>query len=110
MNDLWFRILLFVFSPRCYVLLAALGLGFLSGLVMLSIPGAVVSDAVTRFFFGAPRAGGGPMAGRHRGKLGGALVHSRCFTGAVASSAAGRARRSGRSASPPPSPGPSPWR
>ncbi|MYE58293.1 MAG: hypothetical protein F4X35_01730 [Alphaproteobacteria bacterium] len=54
MNDLWFRILLFVFSLRCYVLLAALGLGFLFGLVMLSIPGALVSDAVTRFFFGGP--------------------------------------------------------
>lgn len=53
MNELWFRILLFVFSPRCYVLLAALGLGFLFGFLMLSIPGALVSDAVTQFFFGA---------------------------------------------------------
>lgn len=54
MNDLWFRILLFVFSPRCYVLLAALGLGFLFGLAMLSIPGAVVFDAVTVPVFGEP--------------------------------------------------------
>ena len=54
MNDLWFRLLLFVFSPRCYVLLAALGLGFLLGLVLLSIPGAIVSDAVTRLVFGEP--------------------------------------------------------
>ena len=54
MNDLWFRILLFVFSPRCYVLLAALGLGFLLGLVMLSIPGAIVFDAVTVPVFGEP--------------------------------------------------------
>ncbi|MYE01360.1 MAG: hypothetical protein F4Y03_08765 [Alphaproteobacteria bacterium] len=52
MNDLWFRLLLFVFSPRCYVLLAALGLGFLFGLVMLSIPGALLFDAVTILFFG----------------------------------------------------------
>ncbi len=63
-NDLWFRILLFVFSPRCYVLLAALGLGFLFGLVMLSIPGALVSDAVTLLFFGArpPEAARWPAA------------------------------------------------
>ena len=54
MNDLWFRLLLFVFSPRCYALLAALGLGFLFGLVMLSIPGAVVFDAVTLAVFGDP--------------------------------------------------------
>ena len=64
MNDLWFRILLFVFSPRCYALLAALGLGFLFGLVMLSVPGAIVSDAVTLFFFGerAPEAARWPAA------------------------------------------------
>jgi len=64
MNDLWFRILLFVFSPRCYVLLVALGLGFLFGLLMLSIPGAVVSDAVTALFFGerAPEAARWPAA------------------------------------------------
>ncbi len=54
MSDFWFRLLLFVFSPRCYVLLAALGLGFLFGLVLLSIPGAVVSDAVVVLFFGQP--------------------------------------------------------
>ena len=54
MNDLWFRLLLFVFSPRFYVVLAALGLGFLFGLVLLSIPGAIVSDAVTRLVFGEP--------------------------------------------------------
>ena len=64
MNDLWFRLLLFVFSPRCYVLLAALGLGFVFGLVLLSIPGAVVSDAVTPIFFGAraPEASRWPAA------------------------------------------------
>ena len=64
MNDLWFRILFFVFSPRCYVLLAALGLGFLFGLVMLSIPGAMVSEAVTLLFFGerAPEAARWPAA------------------------------------------------
>lgn len=64
MNDLWFRILLFVFSPRCYVLLAALGLGFLFGIVLLSIPGAVVFDTVTILFFGeqAPEAARWPAA------------------------------------------------
>ena len=64
MNDLWFRLLLFVFSPRCYVLLAALGLGFLFGLVLLSIPGAIVFDAVTVLFFGeqAPEAARWPAA------------------------------------------------
>ncbi len=64
MNDLWFRLLLFVFSPRCYVLLVALGLGFLFGLVLLSIPGAVVFDAVTLLFFGerAPEAVRWPAA------------------------------------------------
>ncbi len=64
MNDFWFRLLLFVFSPRCYVLLVALGLGFLFGLVLLSIPGAVVSDAVTRLFFSvsAPEAARWPAA------------------------------------------------
>ena len=64
MSDLWFRLLLFVFSPRCYVLLAALGLGFLFGFVLLSIPGAIVFDAVTLLLFGerAPEAARWPAA------------------------------------------------
>ncbi len=64
MNDLWFRILLFVFSPRCYVLLAALGIGILLGLLMLSIPGALISDAVMLLFFGerAPEVARWPTA------------------------------------------------
>ena len=64
MNDLWFRLLLFAFSPRCYVLLAALGLGFLFGLVLLSIPGAILFDTATLLVFGerAPDAARWPAA------------------------------------------------
>ena len=64
MKDFWFRALLFAFSPRCYVLLIALGLGFLFGLVLLALPGALVLDATTRLVFGeaAPDSARWPAA------------------------------------------------
>lgn len=62
-NDTWFHLLRFLFSWRCYVVLIALGLGFVFGILMLALPGAALLGLVPRLVpVSAPAAPDWPAA------------------------------------------------
>ena len=63
LNDFWFHLLRFLFSWRCYVVLIALGLGFVFGILLLALPGAALLKLASRLVPAvAPTAADWPAA------------------------------------------------